>query len=290
MLDFCTGKTTRLISALSSFDKSISPAHDLYPFYLSMKSFVLCEANCLEEALEAGLDSVERCPTNIYGIHAVAHVLHEQGLWADICLFLNEKKDSWINNIGMRMHVYWHLAIAYERADETAEAVQAFQNLYALKESPFAKQDLDAVGFLWRLHLKNPCHHLFPDIWRSLSSLWAGSVGTSTSYFHKLHAALAFAGAKQPLSIRKLIAESDGFGIEHPTHEAGIEVLESILLFASGSYDECALKLQASRPRWFLLGGSRAQRELLSLTLDYAVKNSERSASTQEYLVAESAK
>jgi len=270
MLDFSIGKTTELVEELAYCDRYISTWHELHPFYLAIKSFVLCENRQIGEALAIGLESVELDPLNIYGIHAVAHALHEQERWSELSAYLNKRKSDWVDNPGMRMHVYWHLAIAYERADETARAIGAFEELYALKASPFAKQDLDAVAFLWRLRLKQPAEQRFADVWKRLAFLWSGSISSSTSYFHKLHAALAFCASGQPFLIDKLLAESDGFGIERATQEVGIEVLQAIQLFARRRYSECAVTLKRCQRQWPLLGGSRAQREILSLTMDAA--------------------
>lgn len=269
ILDFCTGKTTNLSSVLVFCDEHISRTHYLYSYYLSMKSFVLCESQCFDDSLEVGLESIRLLPDNIYGIHAVAHALHEMGRWKELSSFLRDCKDHWIENSGMRMHVYWHLAIAHERCNETTLALQAFEELYALKDSPFAKQDLDAVGFLWQLRLKSIDSKL-NAIWERLALLWTGSSCASTSYFHKIHAALAFSATNQTLLIEKQIAESDGFGIEPEAHRAGMDVLKGILLFTLERYNESQELLRNSRDQWPLLGGSRAQREILDLTLEYA--------------------
>ncbi|MEE3632829.1 tetratricopeptide repeat protein [Pseudomonas sp. AL 58] len=273
MLDFCTGKTTNLNSVLAFCDNHISKTHYLYSYYLSMKSFVLCENQCFDDALEVGFESIKLLPDNIYGIHAVAHALHEMGRWKELSSFLTSCKVHWIENSGMRMHVYWHLAIAYERCNEITLAFQAFEELYALKDSPFAKQDLDAVGFLWRLRLKSTDSG-FNAVWERLALLWTGSICASTSYFHKIHAALAFSATNQPLFIEKQIAESDGFGIEPETHRTGVNVLKGILLFTLERYNESFELLYNSRNQWPLLGGSRAQREILELTLEYAARKS----------------
>lgn len=269
MLDFCTGKTPRLAKECELCEPHIPATHPLYSYYLAIKSFVLCEGQSFEQALEAGLESVRLIPQNIYGIHATAHALHEMGRWRELANFLIDSKADWIVNEGMRMHVYWHLAIAHERCDEVEQAHQAFKELYELKDSPFAKQDLDAVGFLWRLRLKATDTN-FNGIWDRLALLWTGSVGGSTSYFHKIHAALAFSATNQTLLIEKQIAESDGFGIELEAHQAGLSVLKGILQFTLKRYNESLELLRSSRDQWPLLGGSRAQREILDLTLEYA--------------------
>lgn len=281
MLDFCTGKTTRLLTIFPMCDMHLSARNNLYAYYLSIKSFVSCEAQHFKEALELGLKSVMFNPQNIYGIHAVAHALHEVGSWQELASFLVGCKSNWIENSGMRMHIYWHLAIAYERCNEIEKALEAFEQVRGLKESPFAKQDLDAVGFLWRLRLKSS-DISYSDTWKGLALLWTGSIFSSTSYFHKIHAALAFSATNQTLLIEKQIAESDGFGMEPIAHAAGMDVLTSILMFTFKRYDESVELLRRSRKHWSLLGGSRAQREVLDLTLKYASLESLRNVNARE--------
>ncbi|WP_416427724.1 tetratricopeptide repeat protein (plasmid) [Pseudomonas sp. App30] len=271
MLDFCTGKTVRLKPDFVTYDPHMSDETELYGYYLSMKAFVLCESKCFDEALAVGLRSVALIPDNIYGIHAVAHALHELGEWQELTTFLENSKVHWIENPGMRMHVYWHLAIAYERCDNLEQALFAFDSLYALKDSRFAKQDLDAVGFLWRLRLKSS-DGTYRVMWKRLAMLWTGSIYASTSYFHKIHAAFAFSATNQTILIEKQIVDSDGFGVETEAHHAGMNVLKAIHLFTLQRYSESHDLLSASREHWHLLGGSRAQREILELTMAYAVQ------------------
>lgn len=268
MLNFCTGKTIDQFEILSYCYQYIPQTHYLYAYYLAIHSFVLCEKHCFDSALELGLESIKLKPKNIYGIHAVTHVLHELEKWKELCDFLNNCKVNWIDNVGMRMHVYWHLAIAYERLGEDILAIRSFKELYALKDTPFAKQDLDAVGFLWRLRLKS-ADKMFENIWQQLATLWTGSIGTSISYFHKIHAALAFSASQQTLLIEKMIAESDGFGIEKEAHIIGLNVLNAILFFSKQQYAQCHEILVNTCDKWQLLGGSHAQREILTLTMNY---------------------
>ena len=153
----------------------------------------------------------------------------------------------------IRDSVDWHLAIAYEKSDQAELAVRTFREMYALKDSVFAKQDLDAVAFLWRHRMRYSDDRRFDAEWRKLAGLWSGSIGSSMSYFHRLHAALAFAASDQPFLIEKLIAESDGFGHHAATHQTGIAVLMAILDFAHGRYGDCLGRLIAdTRSHWVL--------------------------------------
>ncbi|WP_440216370.1 tetratricopeptide repeat protein [Chromobacterium piscinae] len=267
MFDFCTGHTPELVPDLERCDRHIGADHPLSSYYLAIKAFVTVEAGHPGQALKLGLESLRHCADNIYGIHAVAHALHEQECWQELCTFLEQCKAQWIDNAGMRMHVYWHLAIGYEKSLQTEQSVRTFHEMYALKDSRFAKQDLDAVAFLWRYRLNHPDDSRFDDIWQQLAFLWSGSIGASMSHFHRLHAALAFAASGQPVLIEKLIAESDGFGLDPQTHQTGLTVLKGILHFAEGRVEDSLRTLQTAQPHWSVLGGSRAQRELLPLTL-----------------------
>lgn len=273
MFDFCTGQTPELLDDLESCGAHITAGHPLYSFYLSIKAFVLCETGQAPQGLTIGLESVRHYPTNIYGIHAVAHAMHEQERWQELCAFLEQCKAEWIDNPGMRMHVGWHLALAYLNVQKVERSVQAFHEMYALKDSPFARQDLDAVAYLWRFRLAYPENRQFDVLWKKLAAFWSGSTGSSMSYFHRLHAALAFAASNQPLLIEKLIAESDGFGLDESTHHIGLAVLRAILHFTKGQKQDCYRLLRSVQDKWGVLGGSRAQRELLLLTLQACVSH-----------------
>ncbi len=268
MLDFNTGNTSALLPEIDLCNKFLSESHYLYSFFLAIKSFTYCESALQCAALPLGMASLQCNHHNVYGIHAVAHSLHELGRWQELCAFLQQHKEHWVNNDGMRMHVCWHLAIAYERCGQPEQSVRIFNEMYSLKDSPFAKQDLDAVAFLWRYRLLHPNDRQFDATWRQLAWLWSGCIGSSVSYFHSIHAALAFAASDQPILIEKLISESDGFGLDDATHCTGTTILQAILNFATGRYNDCLRKLLATQDRWHKLGGSRAQRELLILTLE----------------------
>jgi hypothetical protein len=167
----------------------------------------------------------------------------------------------------MRIHISWHLAIAYEKNHLTVQSLHTFHEMYALKDHFLAKQDLDAVAYLWRYHLKHPDDRQFSALWQKLACLWSGSIGTSMSYFHQLHAALAFAACHHILLIKKLIAENDGFGIYPSAHKVGKKILQAIFFFAQSKYQACYQQLKKTQNQWPILGGSKAQRELLLLTM-----------------------
>jgi tetratricopeptide (TPR) repeat protein len=271
MLDFCCGNTTNLLNLIQRLDTEISHIHPLYGYYLAIKSFVVCESGQYRESLEIGLKSCRLIEDNIYAIHAVSHAYHEMGEHEKIIEFLNTNMPFWISNPGMQMHVYWHMALAELSLLSLDNARAAFHTFYSMKTSPDTEQDLDAVGFLWRYKLCFPDDGQYSELWSQLADNWTGCIGASTSYFHDLHAALAFAAADKPFLIKKMIARSDGTGIPEGAHIVGTMILQSIYHYSIGQYDECATLLSKTKKHWSKIGGSHAQRDLLCLTLQDAL-------------------
>jgi tetratricopeptide (TPR) repeat protein len=270
MLDFCIGKTARLISHCDVVDAQMDEQHPFYAYYLAIKSFVLCENGRYQEALEVGLAGFNLIKDNIYAIHAVSHAYHEMNEHEKVIEFLGTNMRFWINNPGMKMHVYWHSAIAEMNMLSFDKAHEAFNSFYSMKSSPDAEQDLDAVGFLWRHKLCFPEDNRYDQVWDILAENWTGCIGASTSYFHDMHAALAFAAANKPFLIKKMINRSDGVGIPPEAHAVGGDILQAIFHYAMREYSKCAELLNQTKADWVYIGGSHAQRELLSLTLHNA--------------------
>jgi tetratricopeptide (TPR) repeat protein len=274
MMDFCCGNTPDSLSLIHKLDLEIFDDHPLYGYYLGIKSFVMCESNNFQESLEIGLKSLRVMEENIYAIHAVSHAYHEMDKHEKIIKFLNENMIFWIDNPGMKMHVYWHIALAELSLSSIDHARTAFGTFYSMKTSLYTEQDLDAVGFLWRYKLCFPDDNRYQDLWSELADNWTGCIGASTSYFHDVHGALAFAAVNKPFLIKKMIARSDGAGIYEGSHLVGIEILQSIYYYSIGQYHECAMLLTKTRKYWAKIGGSNIQRNLLWLTLQDAMHRS----------------
>jgi tetratricopeptide (TPR) repeat protein len=271
MLDFCCGKTCKLQNKIQETDKQLSEDHPLYGYYLGIKSFVLCESGKYLESLEIGLKGYNILQNNVYAIHAVAHAYHEMAEYQKTIDFLYKTKDNWIDNFGMKMHIYWHIGVAELGLSCFEKANQSFSEFFSMKFSSIAEQDLDAVGFLWRYRLSKPEDDRYEQLWNQLSENWIGCIGSSISYFHDLHAALCFAATKKSFLIRKMIVCRDGTGTPYNSHEVGIPILEAIYDYSIGQYDNCSSKLNKTKNRWARIGGSHAQREILYLTLQNAI-------------------
>jgi tetratricopeptide (TPR) repeat protein len=79
-----------------------------YGIYLSCRAFDLEETHRLEEAERLGRKAVEIDPTDVWGTHAVAHVMIMQGRHEEGIAWLDGLKDNWADANQMLLHLWWH--------------------------------------------------------------------------------------------------------------------------------------------------------------------------------------
>ena len=266
MLYFSIGRTSEMHKEFEQYDAHIQEIHPLLSFYLGIRSFVHNENRNFEAAYEYGIRACTLQEYNIYARHAVAHALHEQGRWEELVSFLRDSRNYWQSNPGMRMHVAWHLAMGYFMNGEIEKSEVEFDNVLSMKSAPWANEDLDTIGFLWRYKLRFPDERKYDYIWHSQCAHSLGCVCGSSNYFHSFMAAIVFAVNGQPDYITKMINENDGAGHDRVTHQAGVDVLKAFRAYATGDMALCEDLLTKSEPFWDRLGGSFAQREVLSIT------------------------
>jgi hypothetical protein len=111
----------------------------------------------------------------------------------------------------------------------------------------------------------------------------AAAPGTSYYGFNDLHAAVANAAAGRRTAANDHIAAVERAALGSGSHatvlaETGLPLVRAIYAFAGGDAAGAADLLLAARPRAHGLGGSNAQRDLLSLTLLAAAEQSGNSA------------
>lgn len=151
----------------------------------------------------------------------------------------------------------------------------------------------DAASLLWRLLLRGALDRADPR-WATLRRFYAqgGYETAHVTSFNDMHMLLCLAVADPPAAkaalasmrrratavpgrvgrwLRRVQQRLTATPLE-PTNvgvlaAVGLDVGEAILAFAEGQYARAARLLAASRPRWILVGGSHAQRDVLMLTL-----------------------
>jgi tetratricopeptide (TPR) repeat protein len=271
LFDFYRGDAERLRERPAAVLPAWSADDPLRPHVLAMHAFGLEESSRYAEAEEAGRAALAAEPKAPWAVHAVAHVMEMQGRHAEGTQWLEARRGEWARGNGFSVHLGWHQALfALERLD-VAAALALHDEHIAAANTSVALERLDSASLLWRLQL------LGADVgprWRELVDAWNPDEAAAGHYaFNDLHVLLALIGAGERtraeawLRAARERAEAAGGTNRAMAREVGVPLMQGLLDFADGRFDEAVGTLAAVRTVAHRFGGSHAQRDLIDQTL-----------------------
>ena len=251
--------------------------------HLSCRAFDLEETWAYAEAERLGRKAVEIDPTDVWGTHAVAHVLLMQGRYREGVAWLEGLRRHWAEANQMLLHLWWHQALFHLELRELDAALAIYDQWVRNRALPLlqAVPDLyidmqNGASLLLRLELRGV------DVggrWTELGALALSRTEDHSSPFTSPHYAAILAAnghAAEAValveSMRRFAAEDAGT-LGPRCAAAAIPAAEAALAHRRGDHAAVvALLLPARRMLW-QMGGSHAQRDLFFLLLaDSAVK------------------
>ncbi len=257
-----------------------SPGEAGYGWAMGIYSFGLEEAGRFDEAEVAGRIALEENPTDCWALHSLAHAYEHLDAQEEAIELLRSNQHWWSESDLLGGHVWWHLALRLIESGDLDEALAIADDL---AEGQTAFRLADVTSLLWRLELDGQ------DVggrWEPLTQLWSESNNLHTSAFIDMHAAMAFATAGPT-------PEADHFWneLESP-HFRGSEnglllegtvrdLIGAIRSYRSENYAECERAFQSVEHDLQAIGGSRAQREILTRTRVINLMNSDEKAANQ---------
>jgi hypothetical protein len=130
----------------------------------------------------------------------------------------------------------------------------------------------NASALLWRLDTLG-CD--VSERWRDLLTQWDGHADGKCLMFIDLHAAMAeLRSGQETLAERRLgwMRETASSGAESAScyRDVGIPLVEGLIAFHRGAYDQAVALLQPVRFDLWRIGGSHAQRDIVDWTLTEA--------------------
>lgn len=240
-----------------------------YGYVLGMYAFGLEECGQYDDAEETGRRALALNPRNPGAIHAVAHVMEMQGRPRDGIAWLESTAPQWAAHGSYGSHLWWHLALCYFDLDETARALEIYdRHLRPAPPRPAATL-VDASALLWRLHLRGI------DVarrWRDVADVWEAKRLEGLRPFNDVHAMLAFVADGREASARRLLndlrrsAERSRV-LDDAIRNAALPVCEALLAFGRGNHADAVERLTMLRHLIQRCGGSKAQCDLLHMTL-----------------------
>lgn len=257
----------RVARVMAAYDESVPG----YNWVLGFYSFGLEENNHYHLAEEMGRRALALDPKDPYAIHAVAHVMEMQGRQTGGIAFMNDRMADWADT-NFRNHLWWHLSLFHLDIGETDQVLDIYdKQLRDLGPGGDNKyQELDATALLWRLNLFGVD---VGDRWSELADKWVPSATDRLYAFNDVHAMMCFVADGRD-DAAQLVLDANERHVQRGqdenvamTREVGLPFCRALQAFAQEDYEDAVDQLYPIRYRSWRLGGSHAQRDIVSLTL-----------------------
>ncbi|MGE3291871.1 MAG: tetratricopeptide repeat protein [Geminicoccaceae bacterium] len=238
-------------------------------FVQSMLAFGLEEAGEYDEAERLGRAAVAANPRDVWGIHAVGHVLEMRGRDAEGIAWYEAREADWAPGNYFAIHNAWHMALYHVDREDHAAALAVYDRLIRPGRRSILLNLCDATALLWRLDLAAV------DVgvrWQEVADLMAPHALARVHVFDDVHLAIALAAAGHDFALRGLTrslheqAEQAGEAARR-ARLVGMPAAQAMAAFAHGRHGDAVDHLLALRPHTALMTGSAAQRDILELTL-----------------------
>ncbi|MEL7157764.1 MAG: tetratricopeptide repeat protein, partial [Actinomycetota bacterium] len=226
-----------------------------------MEAFAREETGHYDQAEALGRRGVERDPTDLWAIHAVAHVLEMQQRRAEGVDWLDQNRPV-LTGGGFAGHLWWHQAIQLWALGRCDEALALFDDAVYPGDSSEGLDLTNATSLLARLEASDV---EVGDRWSRLSEGATARLGRHSHPFNDSHHILALTRAGQDAQARELLAGMRAWSAgDHDAAEVlrhvGVAAGEGMLAYGSGRWSDAADHLASVADEWWRLGGSKAQR------------------------------
>src|SRR5215218_2635702 len=253
-----------------------------YGTVLSCQCFALEECGDYATAEPAGRAAIEIDPGDIWGTHAVAHVMEMQGRHAEGIAWLDELERHWDGGNNLLHHLWWHRALFHLERREFDAVLDLYDSRFRNLSAPLtqAQPDLyidvqNAASMLCRLEL------LGVDVgsrWNEVADKAEVRIGDCLSAFTLPHWMMALAAtgrdaaAQRMLDAMRAFASSAGT-VNRIVGQVALPVCEAVLAHRHGEHARAVALMRPVLADMHQLGGSHAQQDvLMQLFLDTAVK------------------
>jgi len=247
----------------------LAPAYGEEPWFLVQLAFAQVETGDTELARATVGRAMELDPQSAFGAHVVAHVHYEAGEKQQGLKFLQQWMPGYAKEGLLHCHLNWHVALWQLELGRHEEAMRTYlQGVHpGAAWGPPINVFTDATAFLWRAELAG-CKRE-PERWRELKEYVSKWFPTAGLAFADVHRALAYAATGDEVALETMLGEL------RRRQEAGKLLAGTIVPHLAEAFDAFARKdfrkavalIEPHMAEHERIGGSRAQRRLIGLTL-----------------------
>lgn len=274
----------RPTAALAHWPEDL-PGHG---YVLGMRAFGLEETGDYPAAEAAGHAALQANPRDAWALHAVAHVLEMQGRDEEGIAWYREREADWAVDCFFAVHNRWHWALYHVDRNEPEAALAVYDAGLAPDRRSITLNLCDAASLLWRLELAG---HATGERFAAVADAFDRPARSPAHIFNDVHAMLAFVGAGRRERAAEHLAQLDQWSARSDSHgrmlrDLGLPVVAALLAFADGDWAAACGGLEKTLPRSAQLTGSRAQRDVLTMTWIEAAIRAGETASARDTLAA----
>jgi len=275
------------VNALCAASKGNTAQHwnkdcEYYSDYLAIRAFDLEETGDYLQAEKLGRESVAINPADVWGTHAVTHVLYMQGRGSEGAQWLDtlHAGGHWDGLGQMVLHLWWHRALFHLINGEPDAALAVYDDylrnfeIDMVAALPDLYLDLqNATSILLRLEmigvdigsrwtpLADICEQRVHDVSNAFSSAHYAAVLAADGRFDKANALID--------SMHKVSQACVGLSSSY--HNAALPAAIAAVAHRKKDNRKVIDTLMPARFRLVQMGGSHAQRELFLLILADAI-------------------
>lgn len=215
--------------------------------------------------------AVDLNPADIWGVHAMAHVLEMQGRHREGLAWVDANAAAWdgVTNY-FRYHVWWHKALYALELGRHDQVLELYDTQIRGEQTNEYLDITNGTAMLWRLEQEGAD---VGDRWTELADKSAGRVRDHQLCFADVHYAMALAADGRTEDLDMLIDDMRTRSAGETTTQAmvcreiGVAVCEAIAAQRAGRHGHVVALLAPVRDRFRLLGGSHAQRDIFERVL-----------------------
>src|ERR1041385_8068088 len=280
--NFWLGRPGEMRASVERVKPKWAREHAGYGRILSCHCFSLEECGDYAPAETSGRAAIEIDPGDVWGTHAVAHIMEMQGRHAEGIAWLDELERNWDGAANLVHHLWWHRALFHLERREIDAVLDLYDRRFRNLESPLtqAQPDLyidvqNAASMLFRLE------RVGVDVggrWGEIADKAEGRLDDCLSAFTLPHWMMALAAAGRDDAARRMLDGMRAFGSgEGTVHRivggVALPVCEATLAHRRGEHARVVALMRPVLDDMHQLGGSHAQQDvLMQLFLDSAVK------------------
>lgn len=256
-------------------------------WFLSYHAIALSEDGRIEAARPKIERSVMLNPKNAHAAHGIAHVSYESGDADTGRDFLSSWLATYPRDGAFHGHLSWHLALFELGAGNLTAAQRLYRDAIAPDRHSGGPQQkmTDGAAFLWRSELAG--HPRDTAAWRTTYDCGTSALPRPGAGLADLHVILTHAVMRDDAALDARTRQMEELAREgrYPSGSYLPELSRGFVAFERGDYPAAIAALAPLVRQSERIGGSRAQHDLIELTLLKAYLNAERLEEARQLLV-----